>query len=129
MKKLLALAGTYLLAWATAGFLWFDWTNAAAERGRHAIALGEQQAALLARPEGLPELAQACDGKLVPGDPQSIAAYIAKSLVKPADENTYDEVLVGIDSSRLNDVARERGERFVPVELGIGFRGSRRPRG
>lgn len=127
MKKLAALAGTYLLAWAAVGFLWFDWTNASAERGRHAVALGEQQAALLPKPDGLPELAMACDGKLEAGEPQGIAAYIAKGPAVPADENAYDEVLVGIDGTRLNDVVRERVGHFVPVELSQAVRRTANP--
>ena len=116
MKTLLGLALAYLAAWGVVGFLWFDWTNAAAERGRHAMVLGEQQAAQLPEPMGLPELSEACAGKLQPGDPHGIAAYLAKTEVKPADENAWDEVLVGVDQLRLSDVVRERRERFVPVE-------------
>ncbi len=116
MKKLAALAGTYLLAWGGVALLWFDWTNAAAERGRHAVGLGEEQAATLPEPDALPELAQACEQKLESGEPQSIAAYIAKGAATPADENAYDEVVVGVDATRLGDVARERGARYVAVE-------------
>jgi hypothetical protein len=116
MRKLLALALAYLVVWSAAGFLWFHWTNASAERGRHAIVLGEQQAAQLPPPDGLPELAEACKGKLEAGTAHDLAAYVAKTAVRPGDDNTWDEVLVGVDELTLSDVVRERRERFVPVE-------------
>jgi hypothetical protein len=116
MRKLLALALAYLIAWGVVAFLWFDWTNASAERGRHAIVLGELQGAQLPPPEELGELAEACKGKLEPGTPHSIAAYVAKTQVRPNDENAWDDVLVGVDELRLSDVVRERRDHFVPVD-------------
>ncbi|MBL8956135.1 MAG: hypothetical protein JNK82_35505 [Myxococcaceae bacterium] len=115
MKKLAALVGVYLLAWGALAFLWFDGSNAAAERGRRVVALGEQHAAQLPQPEGLPELAQACDAGLEPGDPHVIASYVAKAVEKPADENRYDEVVVAVDGTPLLELAREGS--FAPVEL------------
>ena len=112
MKKLVLVTAGYLIAWGVTGLLWLDWTNEAAERGRHAIALGEQHAALLPPPEGLPPLGEACKGRLEPAPANGIAAYVAKTSLKPADDNAWDEVLVGV----ADEIVRERRERFVPVE-------------
>lgn len=112
MKKLVLVTAAYLIAWGVIGFLWFDWTNEAAERGRHAVALGEQHAALLPAPETLPALGEACKGKLESTPAHGIAAYVAKTSLKPADDNAWDEVLVGI----ADEIVRERPERFVPVD-------------
>mgnify|MGYP001166945831 CR=1 FL=1 len=112
MKKLIIACALYAVAWGVVAFLWFDWTNASAERGRHAIALGEQHASQLPAPDVLPLLTEACAGKLEATSPQGIAAYLGKTAVKPGDENAWDEVLVGAGI----DVVRERREQFVPVE-------------
>src|SRR5258706_7498297 len=118
MKKLLAAVALYLFAWGTVAFLWFDWTNAAAERGRHAIALGEQHASQLQEPAALPTLQEACKDKLEPGAPRSIAAYVAKTSVKPAgDDNAWDEVVVGFQHVRRDDIVREHPARFETIDL------------
>lgn len=118
MKKLLAAAGAYLLAWATVAFLHYDWTNAAAERGRHAIALGEQHAKQLEAPGKLPRLDEACREKLEPGGTRSIAAYLAKSETRPPqDDNAWEQVVVGFQHVLRDDIVRETPARFATVDL------------
>src|SRR5688572_15504338 len=110
MKKLLAAVALYAVAWGTISFLYYDWTNAAAERGRHAIVLAEQHAAQLKEPASLPPLTEACRAQLEPGGFSNIASYIAKTKVKPKDDgNRWDEVLVGFHHGSRDDIVRETG--------------------
>jgi hypothetical protein len=128
MKKLLAAVTLYLLAWGGVGFVWFYWTNAAVERGRHAIALGEQHAQQLKEPEALPALKDACKDKLEPGAPRSIAAYVAKTAVKtPADDNAWDQVVVGFHHVLRDDIVREGPGRFATVDLPAALLGNANP--
>src|SRR5438477_7631662 len=121
MKKLIAAAALYAVAWGTVSFFYFVWTNGAAERGRHAIVIGEQHAAQLKEPAALPPLTEACKGKLEPGGVAAIAAYVAKTSAKPkADGNRWDEVLVGFHHVLRDDIVRETGFKTTePLEAAL----------
>jgi hypothetical protein len=128
MKKLLGALNLYLFAWGIVGFCWFDWTNAAAERGRHAIALGEQHAQQLKAPDALAPLEDACKDKLEPGAPRSIAAYVAKSSLKlPSDDNAWDQVVVGFHHVLRDDIVREGPGQFTTVDWPAALLGNVNP--
>ncbi|MBK7864418.1 MAG: hypothetical protein IPJ65_38610 [Archangiaceae bacterium] len=117
MKKLLVLVATYLAVWGGIAYLFHTFTNAAAERGRHAIALGEEHGAQLKAPDALPPLEEACKAKLTPGDTGTLAAYVAKTTVKPADDHSWDGVVVGVAHVLRDDLVREGPARFGGTDL------------
>lgn len=113
MKKLLAVIPLYLVAYAAVCFFWLKLSTDSAERGQHAIELGETQAAQLQSPRDNDLLLrEACKGKLEPGSSRSIAAYLAKTNVKPSDDNDYDEVVLGVQEIFRPELVRERPGRF-----------------
>jgi hypothetical protein len=128
MRKLIAAAvGLYVVALGAVSFLWLTWTNAAAGRGQRAVALGEEHAPQLSEPSTLPDLREACHGKLTTGGTRTIAAYIAKSTVKPTDDNAYDEVVVGIHRVFDEDLVREGPARFKPTDWPSALRENANP--
>jgi hypothetical protein len=113
MKKLAAVVGLYIVAWLVASFLWLSFTKSSNALGRRAIELGEQHGAELKGVDGLRDLREACTGKLQPGTDRTIAAYIAKTSVKPKDDNQWDEVLLGITHVWDDSLVRQRPSVFT----------------
>ena len=109
-KWALAVVALWLLGFIGVALAHWSFTNAMNARYRTAVELGEKLAPLPS--ESLPPLREACAGKLEPGAPNSIAAYVAKMETLPALEESYwhvDRTLLGVSDVMFLSLS----DRFV----------------
>ena len=98
LKLFLGALGLYVIAMAVVTGLIFNFKTASVGVLRRVKELGEKNAPLPTAE--MKPLAEACAGKLTPGGPRNIAAYIAKLPgMKPSLEREYyyiDEAVIGV---------------------------------
>ena len=119
LKLFLGAVGLYVVAMAVVAGLIFNFNTASVSVLRRVKELGEKNAPLPT--DEMKPLTEACAGKLTPGGPRSIAAYIAKLPgMKPSLEKDYyfiDEAVLGVHEVLRLDLSERHLEAISDAQL------------
>ncbi|MDP2274841.1 MAG: hypothetical protein Q8N23_16910 [Archangium sp.] len=119
LKLFLGAAGLYVVAMAVVAGLIFNFNTASVSVLRRVKELGEKNAPLPTAE--MKTLTEACAGKVTPGGPRSIAAYVAKLPgMKPSLEKDYyfiDEAVIGVHEVFRLDLSERHLDEISDAQL------------